>query len=187
MINFTMQGKLNKRTCANCGVMFQKDRPLQNCCTPKCAYERSRKLTQAKIDKEEKAEIKEKKESLLTHSDYIQLFQKVFNQYIRLRDKNEPCISCGCLTSNKWDAGHLYPTTYQFLRFNEWNVNKQCSFNCNMKRSGNAAEYRPRLEAKIGSDAMQWLHAHRHDRLELSIPEIKEKIAEYKLKIKALK
>jgi hypothetical protein len=34
---------------------------------------------------------------------------------------------------------------------------------------------------------MQWLHAHRHDRLEISIPEIKEKIKEYKNKIADLK
>lgn len=167
--------------------MFQKDRPLQNCCTPKCAYERSKKLIQARINKQEKAERKAAKERLLTYSDHIKMLQSVFNAFIRLRDKNEPCISCGCLTSNKWDAGHLYPTTYQFLRFHEWNVNKQCSFNCNMSKAGNVAEYRPRLEAKIGSDAMQWLHAHRHDKLNLSIPEIKEKIVEYKNKIKALK
>jgi hypothetical protein len=34
---------------------------------------------------------------------------------------------------------------------------------------------------------MQWLHAHRHDRLELNIPELKEKIIFYKKKIAELK
>ena len=87
----------------------------------------------------------------------------------------------------KYDAGHFYPTTYQYLRFNEDNVHKQCSNNCNLHKSGNFQEYSPRLEARIGMERVQKLHHDRHKRLELSIPELKELIKEYKLKIKQLK
>jgi hypothetical protein len=129
---------------------------------------------------------RELKDKLLTHKDYLQLLQKVFNQYIRLRDKDLGCISCGTRKDVEYAAGHFYPTTYQFLRFNEDNVHKQCNKHCNMMLRGNLNEYRPALELKIGVERLQWLHAHRHDKLDLSIPEIKDLIKFYKLKTKSL-
>ena len=136
-----------------------------------------------KIVKRANKEHKEAKKGLLTHKDYIQLLQKVVNTFVRMRDKDNGCISCDRPLNTKFDAGHFYPTTYQFLRFHEDNINGQC-VRCNRDLHGNQIEYMPRLINKIGVDKMQWLHAHRHDRLELSIPEIKEKIKEYKKKIK---
>jgi hypothetical protein len=175
---------LKERKCKNCGLKFTQVRPLQYICGGDCGWQYADKKAKLK----DKKIVSEMKKSLLTHKDYIQLLQKIFNTYIRKRDEGQPCISCG--TTNKtirYDAGHYYPTTYQFLRFNEDNVHRQCSFNCNHKLSGNQMEYTPRLEKKIGFDRMQWLHAHRHDRLEISIPELKEKIKEYKKKIASLK
>ena len=32
-------------------------------------------------------------------------------------------------------AGHYWATTYSYLRFNEDNVHKQCSKNCNMENT----------------------------------------------------
>lgn len=158
-------------------------RPLQYLCSVSCAYKYSRKQS----EKKERKELIEKKKSLLTHKDYIQLLQKVVNTFIRLRDKDQNCISCDItLQGKKYDAGHFYPTTYQVLRFHEDNIHAQC-VRCNRDLHGNQIEYMPRLEKKIGLDKLQWLHAHRHDRLELSIPEIQEKIKYYKLKIKDLK
>lgn len=127
------------------------------------------------------------KKALMTKPEWLNLLQVTFNTFIRLRDKDEPCISCGCKTSNKFDAGHLYPTTYSYLRFNEDNVNKQCSYNCNLMKSGNVEEYRVGLEKKIGFLRLQKLHNDRHKKLELSVPEIQEMIKQYKLKIKQLK
>ena len=144
-----------------------------------CAIKYTHKQNVKRANKEHK----EAKKGLLTHKDYIQLLQKVVNTFVRMRDKDCNCISCDRPLNTKFDAGHFYPTTYQFLRFHEDNINGQC-VRCNRDLHGNQIEYMPRLEKKIGVDRMQWLHAHRHDRLEISIPEIKEKIKEYKKKIK---
>jgi hypothetical protein len=46
------------------------------------------KKEREKKAKQERKETKKAKEALLTHKDYLKLFQKVFNTYIRLRDKD---------------------------------------------------------------------------------------------------
>jgi hypothetical protein len=173
---------LNKRKCKHCKEVFQKTQPLQFVCSPKCAIDYSKKEKVNKINKE----TREMKKALLTHKDYIKMLQVVFNTFIRTRDKDEACISCGTRNDVQYAAGHFYPTTYQYLRFNEDNVHKQCNKKCNMMQSGNLVEYRPQLEEKIGFDRLQTLHNNRHKRLELSIPEIKDLIKIYKEKTKAL-
>lgn len=138
-------------------------------------------------ENEEKKKNKAEKEANMTKPDWIKLLQITFNTFIRLRDKDEPCISCGTRKPVKYDAGHYWPTTYSFLRFNEDNVHKQCSNNCNMKKHGNQAEYRIRLIKRIGLNRVEKLDSDRHKRLDLTIPEIKELIGVYKEKIKQLK
>lgn len=178
--------------CAHCKTKFTAKYFLQRYCmeTDECMTaftEFAKEKTQEANEKKWKAEKKVLKEKGLTHSDHIQLLQKVFNTFIRFRDKNEPCISCGTTKGVEYAAGHFYPTTYQYLRFNEDNVHKQCNKHCNMMKRGNLQEYRINLEAKIGFDRLQKLHNERHLKLELSIPEIKELIVLYKNKIKEFK
>jgi len=66
-------------------------------------------------------------------------------------------------------------------------VNKQCSNNCNVNKSGNVLEYRLRLIDKIGIERVNYLEEHRHDELKISEVEIKYLIEKYKKKIKELK
>lgn len=173
---------LNKRKCKHCKEVFQKTQPLQFICSPKCAIDYSKKEKVKKINKE----TREMKKALLTHKDYIKMLQVVFNTFIRTRDKDEACISCGTRKTVQYAAGHFYPTTYQYLRFNEDNVWKQCNKNCNMMKSGNLLEYRPRLVKRIGLERVEALDNDRHKMLDLSIPEIKDLIIIYKEKTKAL-
>ena len=182
-----MKPKLKKRKCKACERLFQQERPLQYVCCFGCSIDYQNTLRANKKAKEWRDEKKIMKEKLLTHKDYIQLFQKVFNTYIRKRDEGKPCISCDTIANVKYDAGHYFPTTYGFLRFHEDNVHRQCSNNCNLHKSGNFPEYTPRLIERIGQERVDWLHANRHKTEKLSIPEIKDKIKEYKLKIKELK
>lgn len=179
--------KIKSKKCKQCKQLFEPQRPLQYLCSATCTYEYARILVIKRVEKKNKENVKEIKDGLLSHKDYIQLFQKVFNTYIRMRDLNKGCISCGVtLTDKKYDCGHFLPTTYQFLRFNEDNCAGQC-VHCNQHKHGSQYEYSIGLEQRIGVDRMQWLHAHRHDRIEISIPELKDKIKEYKKKIKDLK
>lgn len=173
---------LNKRKCKHCKEVFQKKQPLQFVCSPLCAVAYSKKQKVNKINKE----TRELKKSLLTHKDYIKMLQVVFNAFIRARDKDDKCISCGTRKPVQYAAGHFWPTTYQYLRFNEDNVHKQCNKNCNMMKSGNLLEYRPRLIKKIGLERVLVLDNDRHKDLQLSIPEIKDLIIIYKEKTKSL-
>lgn len=178
--------KLNKRKCAECGIVFQKIAMLQNCCSIPCAVERSHKLNKKKREKELGDKVKEMKVGLMKRGDWLKLLQATFNTYIRKRDEGQNCISCDTPMKNrKGDASHFYATTYTGLRFNEDNVHLAC-VTCNQFKHGNLQEYRPRLISKIGLCRVTQLDNQRHSKLELTIEDIKELIAEYKFKTKEL-
>ena len=161
------------KKCKQCGDEFKPTySSLQVCCSIKCAREFN-------SSKEVQDRIKKMKKELKTHSDYIQILQKVFNTYIRQRDKDKPCISCGKPLIGKFDAGHFFPTTKQALRFDENNVHGQCVY-CNQHLHGNITKYAYNLPKRIGWEVFEDLHSRSNDILKLSIPEILEKIEYYK-------
>lgn len=178
--------KLNKRLCKNCKKEFQKTTPLQSVCSPTCAIERSYELNLTKRKKEVDDKVKGMKESLMKRSDYIKLFQSVFNAYIRQRDKDLGCVSCGKTKVEEFHAGHYIASTYQYHRFNPDNVHKQCS-QCNTYLRGNLIPYRIELIKRIGLEQVEYIENTRHMMLEITIPEIKQLIIDYKLKTKQLK
>lgn len=137
------------------------------------------------IDKHEwSKEKKDRLDKLKTHSDWLNELQKVFNTYIRTRDKNKPCISCGQVLIGKYDAGHYFTVgSYPNLRFNEDNVHGQCVA-CNQHKHGNVAEYAIRLPDRIGQERYNKLLEERNNSLHLSTEDIKELIKKYKQKIK---
>jgi hypothetical protein len=146
------------------------------------------KKEREKKAKQEWKETKKAKEALLTHRDYLKLFQTVFNTYIRERDKDLPCISCGKPQPYDLAAGHFYAAgNYSFLRFNELNVHGQCNAHCNMHLSGNPHEYRKNITKRITQNQLDWLDDNCKKELKLSIPEIKVLITKYKNKVRALK
>lgn len=80
-----------------------------------------------------------------------------FNAYIRTRDRNLGCISCG--TGPVDHAGHFYSTSQcpqPSMRFNEKNVNGQC-VNCNSFREGNRQGYIKGLIKKYGPGILEEL------------------------------
>lgn len=181
------QAKLKK--CKECGGGFVPSRPLQYICSPICGINYSRKLTEKKIATARKADTKERKEKIKTYSDWTSDLQKVFNEWVRVSQKDEACISCGTTANVKYDAGHFFSVGgFPNVRFDEDNVHKQCSNNCNVHLSGNIHNYRPRLIEKIGIERFEALELRaRNSRNKLSIPEIKDLITLYRAKIKTLK
>jgi hypothetical protein len=143
----------------------------------------------AQKQKQEKKALKEdtaeRKEKLMSKKDYIKLLQVVVNAYIRKRDEHLPCISCGTFKAEEFHAGHYIATTYQYLRFNEKNIWKQCS-KCNTHLRGNSIPYRIELINRIGLEEVERLENDRHKTLEITIDEIKEKITHYKTLTKKL-
>jgi hypothetical protein len=143
------------------------------------------KKVREKKAKDNRNNTKEEKEALLTHRDYLKIFQTVFNTYIRTRDKELPCVSCGKNNEKQFHAGHYRSVgSCPELRFEELNVWRQCA-TCNTYLHGNLIEYRKELIKRIGVDQVEWLEGPQPSN-KLMIPEIKSKIVEYKLKIKGL-
>jgi hypothetical protein len=137
--------------------------------------------------KKAKREIRQMRENIKSVSAYRRELQKVFNEFIRLRDSKEPCISCGKPLPVKYDAGHFYSVgSYPNLRFNEDNVHAQC-VECNQHKHGNLLEYAPRLTERIGFERASKLMVLRNEPLRLSLEEIKQLIEQYKWKVKTLK
>lgn len=116
------------------------------------------------IAKQERKEIKQAKEKLKTVGDYVKEAQAAVNKYIRLRDHNKPCVSCGNnrehkigLTGHRYDAGHYRSRgSAGHLRFNLLNIHKQC-VRCNREASGNLVAYRIELIKRIGVERVEAL------------------------------
>jgi hypothetical protein len=127
------------------------------------------------------------KEKLMTKSDYLNICQKVFNTYIRTRDKGKPCVSCDkFLKENDVNASHFFSVgSSPNLRFNEDNVHSSC-IKCNKELHGNIIEYALRLPKRIGIEKYNQLVNDRNKPALLTIEDIKELIAIYRVKTKEL-
>ena len=80
--------------------------------------------------------------------------QDTFNAWIRHRDKDKGCISCGGPVQQ---AGHYFSAGhYSGLRFNETNTNGQC-IRCNCYLSGNLIHYRQGLVDRYGHNTVKEL------------------------------
>ena len=172
---------IKDKTCKICKVKFTPTRPLQSVCSPNCAYTHAKAVRV----KTERKETREAKVRLKSKSEWLKEAQTVFNQYIRLRDKDLPCISCQRFHTGQYHAGHYLTTgAHPELRFDEINVHKQCSA-CNNYLSGNIVEYRINLINKIGIDAVTYLES-KHQPKHYTIEDIKTLKAIYKEKVKTL-
>lgn len=180
--------KVKPKKCANCEKEFTPTHSTtQKVCSVTCALEWNKKHPPKNYTNDvKKRATRAEKEATMTHSEWLNLLQKVFNTYIRMRDKDKPCISCGCKLVGKFDAGHFYSVKpYYGLRFHENNIFGQC-VQCNQHKHGNLIEYAIRLPQRIGQERFKWLQDNRHITIKYSIPEIKELIKEYKEKTKML-
>jgi hypothetical protein len=149
-------------------------------CSAKCAYEYQKKQKEKAWRKEKK----ERKEKLKTKSDWMKEAQYEFNKYIRLRDKDKDCISCGVELKGKYDAGHYYPAgSYPNLRFNPNNVHGQC-VHCNQHKHGNLQEYREGLIKRIGEKKLKELDELRNGSNKYTIEDLKLIKADAKIKQK---
>jgi len=127
------------------------------------------------------------KESLLTKSDCLNIAQKVFNTYIRLRDKGKNCISCKSINYTS-SCGHYYSSgNHKNVTFNEDNCHAQCWYYCNSKLSGNLIEYRKGLIDRIGVERLEHLDSIAKIEKKYTIEELKEIIKKYREKIAEIK
>ncbi len=155
---------IKQKKCASCRDLFAPSNSLQKVCSMACVLDFVQGQTKkdvSKREKEFKKETAQKKRDFLAGDLRFQKSkaQKAFNEFIRLRDANLPCVSCDKPKDwhGQWHAGH-YKTVgaRPDLRFNEDNCHKQCSV-CNNHLSGNLAMYAITLEQRIGKKRMSAL------------------------------
>ena len=175
--------QLKAKKCRACTFPFHPRVSTQVVCSPLCAL----KLNKMKKEKAFDQETRKLKSGIKTRGDYTAEAQTSINCFVRLRDVKDPCISCGRFHGGRYDAGHFLPIgSSPEIRFNLWNINKQCHWNCNIKRGGNQIEYRKRLVKKIGINKVEWLEGP-HDALKYTIEDLKRVKRIFNRKTKILK
>jgi hypothetical protein len=171
--------------CKNCKEKFEPIRFNQKyCLEPECVrvWVESEK---AKVWKKTKAKMKN---DLETIQELIKATQIIFNKYIRLRDKGQVCISCQKqLKEGNVDAGHMWSAGgHSNLRFNEFNVNAQCSRPCNKDKAGDINNYRLGFVERYGIEKLNEIDALAKIERKFSKEELKELMQVYKNKIKEI-
>jgi hypothetical protein len=116
--------------------------------------------------------------------------QKIFNEYIRLRDIDKPCISCGQFKDNM-QAGHFFSVRmYDALRFDEDNCAGECS-GCNCFNDSHLIPYRDNLLSRIGQQRFDELYEraanYKKNGYKWSRSELLELKEYYQKKVKELK
>ncbi len=185
-------GGPRRKRCPVCRVMFTKTRDSQAVCGDiECAitYGKSEK-GQASAKKAladvGRRDIKVRKEKLKSRADHLKDTQQAFNAWVRARDADLPCISCGRHHDGQYHAGH-YRTVgaNPELRYEPLNAWKQCA-PCNNHLSGNLINYRISLLQRIGEEKVTWLEGP-HDAKKYTVEELKAMTADYRAKTKELK
>lgn len=205
----------SKRRCTYCKTYHKADSGIV-CnvgffCSDDCRHKYGMKdipnllqHTRKQKEKEFNKETKRRKEALKTKPELEKEAQTQFNKFIRLRDIDEPCISCGREVweverddipklGGYWDAGHFIGVgASKELRFTELNCHKQCK-TCNggagqyAKKNHTVTQaYRLRLIEKIGSEAVEWLEGP-HDMPNRTHDELRKTRNKYRIKAGELK
>ena len=148
----------------------------------KASQKAGMKIAQAQKKDQTKAK-KERKWELMSTTQKIQAARKVFQRWIvKVRDKDEPCISCGNPNADEYHGGHYKKAElYSGIIFNEQNCHKQC-VKCNTYLGGNEAQYRIALCLMYGELEVVKLEeiANNMKTYRWSDSELKEIINKYK-------
>lgn len=183
-----VQSSVKPKRCRICRTEFVPRLTTQACCKPSCAIEYARlggekrqsaamKRCAEAQKREDRQETRERKLKSMSLSKLKNLAQREFNRWVRERDYDQPCISCGEFVDdpvNGWDAGHFRTVgAAGHLRYNPDNCHKQCkSCNSTARRNSSGrvlavldveramtvrAKYRVRLVEKIGAARVELL------------------------------
>lgn len=139
---------------------------MQSVCGYQCSIAYANQHLAKKVIEVKKEKKKARLELIVYNKNDVKLRSKlakqIVQQYVRLRDINEPCISCRKPTAKQWDGGHYMNSQYfSAIRFNTLNIHKQCS-HCNDWNNENKQNYRIHLINKIGLDKVEWLENQKH-------------------------
>ena len=187
------------RRCSVCKAQDARfNAGLKYYCSPECGAKLAlilREKAKKESDKIARRELKQRKDKLdETVPIWTKKAQQAFNAYIRARDHDRPCISCGkyehelmhSTRGGLWDCGHYRSVgSCPELRFETLNAHKQCK-KCNSFLSGNIVEYRFGIAARLSISELQWLEGP-HKAKRYRVEELKEITQIFKAKLKELK
>ena len=182
---------MKTKSCKVCKSDYTPQKMGQVVCSPSCALS----LAISKRGKAEKvAQVKDKRETkakltaLKSKAQWAREAQTAFNAFVRERDADQPCISCGRFHGGQYHAGHyLSVGAHPELRFDESNVHRQCA-PCNTHLSGNAVLYRKGLIQRLNIGVVEFLegpHDLRKDTIE-SLQAIKKHYTSMTKQLKAI-
>jgi len=181
-----MRSGVKQRACKVCREKFEPVRPMQTTCSIPCALAWGVKAAEKKAKREALAEKKSdalRKKALKTRSDWMRDAQASVNGWVRWRDRDQPCISCGTFNAIAWHAGHYYSTAARpDLRLDPANIHRQCA-QCNLFLSGNLIEYRKNLPARIGQAELDRLDGP-PTAVRATVEVLKAVTAEFKAKLR---
>lgn len=188
-----MKAQKRKR-CKNpsCNKLFPIFNSLEMVCSIRCAIEWGEiKPGKEHVRKAKKRQNRARRLELKTLGEWKADVQKVFNKFIRTRDADKPCISCGrdnppwYPRKGQWDAGHFRTVgAAPELRFEEDNCHKECIHD-NMHNAEHLIGYRQNLIKRIGVARVEWLEGP-HEPKHYTIDDCKDLIAQYRLMTKEL-
>jgi seryl-tRNA synthetase len=181
------------KKCKVCKKPFQ---PIRSTLEPVCdnynckvafAIQHAKKIKEKKAKewRKEKAVLKDK---IKTLSECEADAKKSFQKFIRLRDQDLPCISCGGNYKNLWDGGHFKKAEiYSGVIFHEMNCHKQCR-KCNRFLNGNELMYREGLISRYSEDFVRQIEslANETRQYKWTKEQLIAKKIQYDLKIKDL-
>ena len=168
--------------CKNCKEKFEPIRFNQKYCLKDECVRAFVAEAKEKMWKQTKVKMKS---DLETVQDLVKAAQIVFNKFIRLRDKDQLCISCQ-KPPKKQNAGHYFSSGgHSNVRFDEDNVHLQCE-HCNTFLSGNLLNYQIEIEKRIGAEKLIELQSKAHLEKKWTKDELIEIMAFYKKKIKEI-
>jgi len=164
----TITRTIKPNRCKHCRVRMPADKAhhvIHNeCIEPWLEKKKARKAAKVRqeavaAEKVDRAVTKARKEKAKSNAKWESECRAIVQKIARIRDRHDGCISCSLPPTwgGQWHGSHFRSHgAASAVQFHLWNINKSCSA-CNLHKSGNIIEYRPRLIAKIGQDRVDWL------------------------------
>ena len=183
--------------CPHCKGKLEQGQRIHPDCVDGWSLEQEAKAKR-KAEKQAKAaarvdrvETRKKLDAIKKIPVLIKEAQHEFNAYIRFRDSDKPCISCGKPLDGDsiggvFDCGHYRSRgAAGHLRFHPANAHGQCK-HCNRWGSGQVQDFRLGLVERIGIEAVERLESDNtpHKWTQQELIDIK---LEYRAKLKELK
>lgn len=171
------------KQCRCCPNFFHPRSTMAVVCSPDCALKLVR-LTKREA-KADRVKTRARLDELRPLSYWTKQAQQAFNAWVRWRDREQPCISCGRHHAGKVNAGHFLSTGARpELRFVEVNCHLQCE-PCNTHLAGNLIPYRAELIRRVGLETVEWLEGP-HEPKRYRADDLKAIRDDYRSRLKAL-